>query len=54
VNAIVYDEQVAKQLQELFHEDSQLSTELTPERYKERSLMIKFKEGISRLFSSIL
>ncbi|MDH6370241.1 cardiolipin synthase [Paenibacillus sp. PastF-3] len=54
VNAIVYDEQVAKQLQELFVEDSQLSTELTPERYKERSLMIKFKEGVSRLFSSIL
>lgn len=54
VNAIVYDEQVAKQLQELFQEDSQLSTELTPERYRERSLIIKFKEGISRLFSSIL
>ncbi|OMD43358.1 cardiolipin synthase [Paenibacillus odorifer] len=54
VNAIVYDEQVAKQLQKLFDEDSQLSTELTPERYKERSLIIKFKEGISRLFSSIL
>ncbi|WFA86923.1 cardiolipin synthase [Paenibacillus sp. FSL K6-1122] len=54
VNAIVYDERVAKQLQELFHQDSQLSTELTSDRYRNRSLIIKFKEGISRLLSPIL
>lgn len=54
VNAIVYDQQIAKQLQQLFDEDSMLSSELTRERYKDRSLIIKFKEGISRLFSSIL
>lgn len=54
VNAIVYDRQVAAQLQDLFLQDSRLSSELTPERYKERSLMIKLKEGISRLLSPIL
>ncbi|KHL94104.1 phospholipase D [Paenibacillus sp. IHB B 3415] len=54
VNAIVYDRQVAAQLEDLFLQDSRLSSELTPERYKERSLMIKLKEGISRLLSPIL
>ncbi|MDQ0208698.1 cardiolipin synthase [Alkalicoccobacillus murimartini] len=54
VNAIVYDEKVAMPLQEMFHKDSHVSTELTIEKYKERSLKIKFKEGISRLLSPIL
>ncbi|MEK3683716.1 cardiolipin synthase [Paenibacillus sp. FSL R10-2736] len=54
VNAIVYDRQVAAQLEDLFLQDSLLSSELTPERYKGRSLMIKLKEGISRLLSPIL
>lgn len=54
VNAIVYDRQVAAQLEDLFLQDSLLSSGLTPERYKERSLMIKLKEGISRLLSPIL
>lgn len=45
---------VAKQLQELFLKDIELSSELTPERYQERALLIKFKEGISRLLSPIL
>ncbi len=54
VNAIVYDEKVAKQLNEMFQNDSDMSSELTLERYKERSLIIKLKEGISRLLSPIL
>ncbi|VDG98430.1 Cardiolipin synthase [Lysinibacillus sphaericus] len=54
VSAIVYDEKVAKQLHELFLKDIEVSSELTPERYAERSLFIKFKEGISRLLSPVL
>ncbi len=54
VNAIVYDEEIAKQLHAVFCKDSEKSTELTSEKYKERSLIIKFKEGISRLLSPIL
>lgn len=54
VNAIVYDQQVAAKLEELFLKDCLLSSELTPERYRERSLLIKLKEGISRLLSPIL
>ncbi|AIQ42758.1 cardiolipin synthase [Paenibacillus sp. FSL R5-0912] len=54
VNAIVYDRKIAAQLQDMFLSDSKLSSELTLERYRERSLMIKLKEGISRLLSPIL
>lgn len=54
VSAIVYDETVAKQLSELFLKDIEVSSELTPERYAERSAVIKFKEGISRLLSPVL
>jgi cardiolipin synthase A/B len=32
----------------------QYSSKLTLERYKERSLLIKFKEAVSRLLSPIL
>ena len=54
VNATVYDEHVAKQLINLFREDSQSCTNLTLERYKNRSYLIKFKEAISRLLSPVL
>lgn len=54
VNAVVYDEIVAKRLYELFLQDAQECSELTLEKYEERSLMIKFKEAISRLLSPIL
>lgn len=54
VNAIIYDEKVTKQLHEMFHQDSKISKELTLDRYRERSLIIKLKEGVSRLLSPIL
>lgn len=54
VNAIVYDKKVAKQLHHLFNEDSQVSSEITLERYRERSVFIKCNEAVSRLFSPIL
>ncbi|WP_456279089.1 cardiolipin synthase [Bacillus sp. AK128] len=54
VNAIVYDEKIANQLYELFQKDSELSKELTLDQYRERTLLIKLKEGISRLLSPIL
>ncbi|WP_152654571.1 cardiolipin synthase [Oceanobacillus sp. CFH 90083] len=54
VNAITYDETVAQELYSIFKEDCKLTSELTLERYQDRSLLIKFKEGISRLLSPIL
>lgn len=54
VNAIVYDRKIAGQLQDIFLNDTRLCSELTLERYTQRSLLIKLKEGISRLLSPIL
>ena len=54
VNAIVYDEKVAGQLQDMFLQDTEQSSLLTTERYQNRSTFIKFKEAISRLLSPIL
>lgn len=54
VNALIYDKKVAGQLHRLFLDDSKLSSELTPERYGKRSMVIKLKEAISRLLSPIL
>ncbi|NBI31123.1 cardiolipin synthase [Chengkuizengella marina] len=54
VNAIVYDEKVAEKLYDMFIQDSLQSSELTLEKYNQRSLFIKFKEGVSRLLSPIL
>ncbi|MFJ7726336.1 cardiolipin synthase [Neobacillus sp. NPDC097160] len=54
VNAILYDEKSAKQLHGLFLQDCQDSSEYTITRYKERSIINKLKESISRLLSPIL
>jgi len=54
VNAVVYDEEVARQLSELFMRDSEVCSELTPERYGQRSVVIRLKEAVSRLLSPIL
>ncbi|KIL48728.1 cardiolipin synthase [Jeotgalibacillus campisalis] len=54
VNAFVYHQETVTTLCQIFIEDMELSTELTPELYKKRSNYIKFKESISRLLSPIL
>lgn len=54
VNAFIYDQKVSTELQELFHQDMELSSELTYEKYYERTRMIKTKESIARLLSPIL
>ena len=54
VNAFLYDKKTAKLLQTIFKNDIKVSKELTEELYKNRSLLIKFKESISRLLSPIL
>ncbi|MGA3198451.1 MAG: cardiolipin synthase [Halobacteriota archaeon] len=53
-NAVIYDTSVARWLKEAFVKDMSVCTELTPERYANRSVIIKLKESISRLFSGLL
>ncbi|MGJ7921576.1 cardiolipin synthase [Neobacillus sp. LXY-4] len=54
VNAFLYHSETAQKLVKIFAEDIQHSSELTPEKYQKRSIMIQTKESISRLLSPIL
>jgi cardiolipin synthase len=53
-NAIMYDETIARSLKDAFIKDLDVCSEVTAERYTNRSVKIKFKESISRLFSAML
>jgi cardiolipin synthase len=53
-NAIIYDKTVARSLKEAFEKDLEVCTELTSQRYANRSSTVKVKEAISRLFSALL
>lgn len=54
VNAVIYDEETTKKLEQLFLEDLKSCKEITPEIYGERSLLIRLKEQGSRLLSPLL
>lgn len=54
VNAFIYDRTLSHELAELFEKDILDCTELTIEKYENRSGIIKFKESISRLLTPIL
>ena len=53
-NAMMYDETIARSLKNAFIKDLDVCSEVTAERYRNRSVKIKFKESISRLFSAML
>lgn len=54
VNAFIYDKKVTRELEQAFHDDIALSTQMTKKLYDRRSLGIRFKESISRLLSPVL
>lgn len=54
VNAVVYDQKKAKEMEEIFHKDLESSTRITKEAYEARSLSLRFKEQICRLLSPVL
>lgn len=54
VNAIVYDEEKAKEMVGYFHQDMECSKQITKNKYQSRSLFIRFKEQVSRLLSPLL
>ena len=53
-NAFIYDKAFAHEMEEAFFRDIESGHELTLEEYNNRSLIIKFKENISRLMTEIL
>ncbi len=54
VNATIYSPSVTAKLEKLFEEDLKYCTEITPQLYANRSLVIRMKEQFSRMFSFIL
>lgn len=54
VNAIIYDEDTTKDVEDSFLNDIKSSTFLTEEHMKERSLIVRIKEAVSRLLSPML
>ena len=53
-NAFIYDAAEVYKLEAIFESDMTKSHELTKHLYRRRSMMIKFKESISRLLSDLL
>jgi len=54
VNAFIYNSNKAKELDELFLKDLEDSTEITPEAYNSRPILVKTKEAVCRLLSPLL
>lgn len=54
VNAFIYDQEISNQLEEQFLRDLEDCVEISQEAYSGRSLAVRFKEGLFRLFSPIL
>lgn len=54
VNAMIYDEKVAQEMEHIFREDLKLCTQITRDMYKGRSLWLRFKEQVCRLLSPVL
>lgn len=54
VNAFIYDSQVSSNFEKIFDYDINDSIEITKKLYDRRSIIIKFKESISRLLSPVL
>ena len=54
INAIVYDEQIAKEISDLFEKDISFSTQILSEEWSERPLYRKLVEKVLHLFSSLM
>jgi cardiolipin synthase len=53
-NAFIFDERFAKTMEKSFEKDMLHGHEITLEEYNKRSILIRFKESISRLLADIL
>lgn len=54
INVFIYNTNIALQLKDAFLEDIKTSTLITSKEYEKRSLIIRFKESISKLLSPIM
>lgn len=54
INALIYSQKVSEHQRKAFENDIKKSEELTLEAYKNRSRVVKLREGVSELFSALL
>jgi len=54
INAFIYDPAVARQLEEIYEADMRHSELITPEKFRQQSAYLRFKQTASRLLSPIL
>ena len=54
VNAVIYSARVTRQLEQAFHNDIEKSTLVTRKMYRNRGMVIRIKEQVSRLLSPVL
>lgn len=54
INSFMYDEKIAKQLEDLYLDDIKHSTVVTSQMFKEQGAWLRFKQTFSRLLSPIL
>ncbi|MDR2888510.1 MAG: cardiolipin synthase [Lachnospiraceae bacterium] len=54
VNATIYNEEKAREMTAIFNRDIEQSSPISKDRYSGRSLMIRFKEQVSRTLSPLL
>lgn len=54
VNTIIYDQAFSDEVRDAFYEDSKVSELLTEQKYHNRGISIKLKEGLARLISPLL
>ena len=54
VNAVIYDQDTTRELEDAFLKDICQSKEITRELYAQRSLVVRVKEQVSRLLSPLL
>ena len=54
VNAVLYNEKKAREMEEIFHNDLKVSRQITQDIYAGRKLYIRLKEQVCRLLSPLL
>lgn len=54
VNAVLYSQEKAYEMEKIFREDLKVCTRITKERYAGRKLDVRFKEQVCRLLSPLL
>ena len=54
VNAVIYDEETTKKMEEIFYEDLKNCTKITEAYYNERKAGVRMKEKVSLMLSPFL